>query len=106
MLFRSILRELAYTAREFTAQEAVAGGFVTRLADDPHAAAIDLARTIAARSPDAVRAAKRLARLAEDADAATILAAESAEQQALLGRQNQVEAVRAGMEGRPARFTD
>lgn len=101
-----VLRELAYTAREFTAQEAAAAGFVTRLSDDPHAAAMALARTIAARSPDAVRAAKTLANLAEDADAASILAAESAGQQALLGRPNQVEAVRAGMEGRPARFVD
>ncbi len=79
---------------------------MTWLSDDPHAAATALARTIAARSPDAVRAAKTLANLAEDADAASILAAESVGQQALLGRPNQVEAVRAGMEGRPARFVD
>ncbi len=101
-----MLRELAYTAREFTAQEAVAAGFVTRLSDDPYAAAMEVARTIATRSPDAVRAAKRLANLADDADTAAIFAAESAEQQALLGRPNQVEAVRAGMERRPPRFTN
>ncbi|KQM87496.1 enoyl-CoA hydratase [Sphingomonas sp. Leaf23] len=101
-----LLRELAFSAREFTAQEALRAGFVTRLADDPHGAAMVLARAIAVRSPDAVRAAKRMANLADDADAATILAAESAEQQALLGMPNQVEAVRAGMEKRAPNFAD
>ncbi|WP_242415873.1 crotonase/enoyl-CoA hydratase family protein [Sphingomonas panni] len=101
-----ILRELAFSAREFTAEEALRAGFVTRLSDDPHGAAMVLARAIAARSPDAVRAAKRMANLADEADAAAILAAESAEQQALLGTPNQVEAVRAGMERRAAVFRD
>ncbi|KQM38968.1 crotonase/enoyl-CoA hydratase family protein [Sphingomonas sp. Leaf10] len=101
-----VLRELAFTAREFDAVEAQAAGFVTRLSDDPLAAAQALARSIAGRSPDAVRADKRLANLADDADAATILAAESAEQIALLGTANQVEAVRAGMERRVPGFAD
>lgn len=101
-----VLRELAFSAREFTADEAMRAGFVTRLSDDPHGAAMVLARAIAARSPDAVRATKRLANLADDADATTILAAESTEQQALLGRPNQVEAVRAGMERRAGNFSD
>ncbi|MGN7161127.1 crotonase/enoyl-CoA hydratase family protein [Sphingomonas sp. SAFR-052] len=101
-----VLRELAFTAREFDAVAAQAAGFVTRLSDDPLAAAQALARSIAERSPDAVRAAKRLANLADDADAATILAAESAEQIALLGTPNQVEAVRAGMERRAPDFSD
>lgn len=101
-----ILRELAFSAREFTAEEALRAGFVTRLSDDPHGAAMVLARAIVARSPDAVRAAKRMANLADEADAGAILAAESAEQQALLGTPNQVEAVRAGMERRAAVFRD
>ena len=42
----------------------------------------------------------------DDADAAAILLAESKEQAALLGSPNQIEAVRAGMEGRPGRFAD
>ncbi len=101
-----VLRELAFTAREFDAVEAQAAGFVTRLSDDPLAAAQAMARSIAERSPDAVRAAKRLANLADDADAATILTAERAEQIALLGSANQVEAVRAGMERRAPNFAD
>ena len=95
-----VLRELTYTAREFDAAEAQRHGFVTRLADDPLADALALARTIAARSPTAVAAAKRLYTLAADADAATVLAAESDEQRRLLRSPEQVEAVRAGMERR------
>ncbi len=101
-----VLRELVYSAREFAADEALALGFVTRIADDPHAAAIDLARTIAARNPQAIRAAKRLADLAADADAAAILAAESAAQAGLLRSPNQVEAVRANLQKRAPVFTD
>jgi enoyl-CoA hydratase/carnithine racemase len=101
-----LLRELAFTAREFDAGEAQAAGFVTRIADDPLAAARELAATIAARSPEAVRAAKRLANLSAECDSTMILAAERAAQQALIGSANQVEAVRAALAGRPPRFTD
>ncbi len=100
-----VVRELSYTAREFSAEEALAFGFVTRLADDPHAQAMATAHAIAARSPEAIRAAKRLANLAADADTATILAAESDEQVGLLRSPNQIEAVRAGMERRRPVFT-
>jgi enoyl-CoA hydratase/carnithine racemase len=95
-----VVRELTYTARIFSAEEALAYGFATRVVDDPHAAALETAREIAARSPDAIRAAKRLLNLAADCDAATGLAAETAEQQRLLGKANHVEAVSANLEGR------
>ncbi|MCP3731604.1 crotonase/enoyl-CoA hydratase family protein [Sphingomonas sp. MG17] len=101
-----VLRELTYTAREFSADEALGLGFVTRIADDPHAAALELARAIAARNPHAVRAAKRLANHAADADAAAILTAESAEQARLLRSPNQIEAVMANMQKRDPAFTD
>lgn len=100
------LRELVYTAREFSAEEALALGFVTRLADDPHAAAHDLARTIAAHNPHAIRAAKRLANLAADADSTMILTAESDEQARLLRSPNQVEAVTANLQKRAPIFSD
>ncbi|MGI4730576.1 MAG: crotonase/enoyl-CoA hydratase family protein [Janthinobacterium lividum] len=101
-----VLRELTYTAREFDAAEALAYGLVTRLADDPHTAAMTLARTIAGHNPDAIRAAKRLFALAADADAATILQAESDEQAVLLPSPNQSEAVRANLKRRAAVFAD
>jgi enoyl-CoA hydratase/carnithine racemase len=99
-----VLRELVYTARAFGAEEARALGFVTRIAQDPHAEATALARAIAGRSPHAVRAAKRLANC--EGDAAALLAAESAEQAALLGSPDQIEAVTANLEKRAPRFGD
>lgn len=101
-----VLRELTYTAREFDAAEGQALGFVTRRADDPHAEAMALARTIAGRNPHAIRAAKRLFANAYDEGAAPILAAESEEQAALLRSPNQREQVMANMEKRAAVFAD
>ena len=101
-----VLRELTYTAREFTGADAQGYGFVTRLADDPLAEAMALAREIAGRNPAAVRASKRLVNAAADADAATMLRAESTEQIALMRSPNQVEAVRANMEKRAPAFVD
>ncbi len=100
------LRELSYTAREFTAEEAQGLGFVTHVADDPHVAAMALARDIAGRNPHAIRGAKRLANLAADGDTDAILLAESDEQAKLLRTPNQVEAVMANMQKRPPNFAD
>lgn len=99
-----VLREAVYTAREFEAEEAVALGFVTRIAEDPLAEALALARAIAGRSPDAIRAAKRLA--GHEGDAAAVLLAESVEQAALLRTPNQIEAVMANMQKRAPVFRD
>jgi enoyl-CoA hydratase/carnithine racemase len=101
-----VLRELTYTAREFGSDEALRLGFVTRVVDDPRAAAMALAAEIVGRNPEAIRASKRLFNLAADADAATILQAESDEQIAILRQPNQVEAVMANLQKRAALFTD
>ncbi|MBU1325924.1 MAG: crotonase/enoyl-CoA hydratase family protein [Alphaproteobacteria bacterium] len=101
-----VLRELVYTAREFTGEAAVALGFATRLADDPCAEAMALAHAIAARNPDAVRAAKRLANLSRDDGADRVLTAESVEQAALIATPNQIEAVMANVQTRTPVFTD
>jgi enoyl-CoA hydratase/carnithine racemase len=55
-----IAKELTFTARIFDGREAAGLGLVTKLSDDPVADAVELATEIAARSPDAIRAAKRL----------------------------------------------
>lgn len=101
-----VLRELTYTAREFDGVEAERLGFVTRVAEDPQAEALALARVIAGRSPNAVRGAKRLYNLAADADAAAILEAETTEQVTVIGSANQREQVAANMEKRAAVFRD
>ncbi|GAA0736137.1 crotonase/enoyl-CoA hydratase family protein [Sphingomonas japonica] len=106
LLRDDVLRELSYTAREVGAEEAARIGLVTRIADDPHAEAMALARSIAGRHPHAIRAAKRLANQAADASAASLLLAESDEQVRLLRTPNQIEAVRANMEKRAPVFVD
>jgi enoyl-CoA hydratase/carnithine racemase len=100
------IRELTYTARQFSGAEALAYGLATRVCEDPLAEALALAGEIANRNPDAVRAAKRLISLADEAAFDRILQAESDAQIALLGSRNQREAVRANLEKRPPRFVD
>jgi enoyl-CoA hydratase/carnithine racemase len=101
-----VARELTYTARQVSGTEAVELGLATRTADDPLAAALDLGRQIAAGSPLAVRAAKRLFGLAADAGTAEILLAESAEQEKLLHGPDVREILTAQAEQRPPRFAD
>jgi enoyl-CoA hydratase/carnithine racemase len=101
-----VLRELVYTAREFDADEALHHGFITRIADDPHAAAMEIARAIAAKSPHAIRGAKRLCNMAHDADPRTMLLAETTEQLKVIGKPNMMEQVAANMEKRAAVFQD
>lgn len=101
-----VLRELVYTAREFGADEALGHGFVTRIADDPYAAAMDLAREIAGRSPQAIRGDKRLLNMMHDADPLAMLAAETAEQVKVIGQPNMMEAVAANMQKRAPVFQD
>lgn len=99
-----VLRELIYTARVVGAKEAVELGLATRVSDDPRAQALTAAREIAQRSPDAIRAAKRLSHVAAHGDAAATLLAESIEQNALIGGANQREAVAANLQKRAPRF--
>ncbi|QQO12978.1 crotonase/enoyl-CoA hydratase family protein [Bradyrhizobium diazoefficiens] len=100
-----ILRDLTYTGRIFSAQEAMTYGLATRICDDPRAAALEVAREIAGKSPDAIRAAKRLLNNIS-VDPGPALLAESVEQQKLIGSANQTEAVRANLEKRAPKFAD
>ncbi|MGI8511339.1 MAG: crotonase/enoyl-CoA hydratase family protein [Solirubrobacteraceae bacterium] len=101
-----VAKELTFTGRTVEAEEAVALGLVTRVAEDPLAAASELAREIASKSPDAVRAAKRLLSETWDAPAAEALAHEERAQRALLGSPNQVAAVTAAFAKAPGEFED
>jgi len=102
-----VAKELTFTGRVISGEEADALGVVTRTADDPLAAALELAREIAGKSPDAVRAAKRLydATWAGN-DTAAALLLESELQTALIGSPNQLAAVMAGMNKQPPVFSD
>jgi enoyl-CoA hydratase/carnithine racemase len=103
---RDVAKELTFTGRVVSGEEAVALGLATRTDPDPRRAALDLAGSIAARSPHAIRAAKRLLGLAGRVDLKAGFAAEQEEIGVLVGGPNQVEAVTAEFEKRPPRFTD
>ena len=60
LLRPDVAKELTFTARIVDGRQAQALGLVTHVAGDPVAAALALAEEIAARSPDAVLAAKRV----------------------------------------------
>jgi enoyl-CoA hydratase/carnithine racemase len=101
-----VAKELTFTGRVFDGAEAARLGVVTRVADDPLTAARDLAAEIAQRSPDAVRAAKRLYDESWTGEAQRTLALEAELQMSLIGSPNQLAAVAAGFSKEPAAFVD
>lgn len=111
LLMRSLLRpdvvaELTYSGRIVDGEEAFRLGLATRLCDDPRQAALDAARDIVSKNPDAIRAAKRLFSICDAAIAKRVLLNEAIEQTDLIGKPNQTEAVRAALEKRPAKFVN
>ncbi|WP_293002719.1 crotonase/enoyl-CoA hydratase family protein [Mycobacterium sp.] len=102
-----VAKELTFSGRIVSGSDALPLGLVTRTSDDPLAAALALAEEIAQKSPDAVRAAKRLydETWVSD-DAAAALKRESELQVGLIGKPNQLAAVMAGMSGEQPVFVD
>lgn len=100
------LRELVYTNREFSGQEALSLGLATHVTEDPLGKANEIANEIANRNPEAIRGAKRLSEAMLEQSGDDILMAESVEQAAVIRTPNQIEAVMAGMQKRAANFTD
>lgn len=101
-----VAKELTFTGRVLSGTEAHQLGLVTHVVDDPLAAALELAREIAGKSPDAIRAGKRLLEESWRADERTGLELESKLQMDLIGTPNQVEAVKANFENRLPEFKD
>jgi enoyl-CoA hydratase/carnithine racemase len=104
LLRADVLAELIFSGRKLSGPEAVALGLATRVCEDPVEEALAYAREIATRSPDAVRAAKRLLALSREKSASEVLQRESTEQELLIGSPHQLEAIRANLERRPPRF--
>lgn len=100
-----VAKELTFTGRMVGGTEAVQLGLATRVADEPYAAAMELATEIAGKSPDAMKAAKRLLNQSGTVSLAEQFASERAEIGRLIGSPNQVEAVMAGFEKRDPNFS-
>ncbi len=101
-----VAKELTWTGRMVLGPEAVELGLGTHLSDDPLADALAMAAEIAQKSPDAIRAGKRLLSAAPKVSVAEGFEAERLEIGALIGSDNQKESVKAFFEKRPAQFTN
>lgn len=99
-------KELAWTGRVLTVDEAVSLGLVTARSDDAKAAARETAMLISRQSPSAIRAIKRLLEEAVELSVADALQLEARLQLSLLGRPHQLEAVAANLQKRPPEFDD
>jgi enoyl-CoA hydratase/carnithine racemase len=101
-----VAKELSFTGRMFSAEEAARIGLVTRVSDSPRDDALALAQEIAHNSPQAIRGVKKLLNQARYASLAEQFRAERETIKPLLGSKNQVEAVMAHLEKRDPVFED
>lgn len=101
-----ILRELTYTGRIFSGADALNYGFATEVSEKPYERAMELAKTIASKNPDAIRANKQIFNNLPDLNAAESLLQESVLQDKIIGSKNQIEAVMAELQKRAPVFDD
>ncbi len=101
-----VAKEMTFTGRVFSGEEALRLGVVTRVSADPLSGARELAQEICGRSPDAVRGAKYLFEESWSATPRDGLALEAEIQRRLIGSPNQIAAVTAGLTKQPANFED
>ncbi|MBW1681470.1 MAG: crotonase/enoyl-CoA hydratase family protein [Deltaproteobacteria bacterium] len=101
-----VLKELTFTGRIVSGVEAKELGLATHVSETPRESAMELAREIASKSPDAIRASKRLLNEAVLKSVEEGLRLEEALQKTLIGKPNQVEAVMANLEKRAPAFKD
>jgi enoyl-CoA hydratase/carnithine racemase len=95
-----VAKELTFTGRTVTGEEARRLGLATRVSDHPYEDAHALAREIVGRSPGAIRSAKALLNLAGRVSFEEGLLAEQRAQRALIGTPDQLESVLASLEQR------
>ena len=103
---QDIIKELTFTHRIFSGTEAVDYGFATHVSDNPYEDALALAQEIASKSPDAIIKAKKVLNAAPYLSAEDGLMLESLEQDAVIKKKNQMEAIFASMQKRTGNFDD
>jgi enoyl-CoA hydratase/carnithine racemase len=101
-----VVKELTFTGRIISGKEAVELGLATRVSEDPFEEAMKLAREIASKSPEAIRAGKKLLNSSRILSLEEGLKLEATLQRSIIGQPNQVEAVKANLEKRDPSFSD
>ena len=99
-----LAKELTFSGRVLSGEQAVALGLATRIAEDPVEEAMQMARLIAGKSPHAIRAGKQLLNSAGSLSVADALLLETKLQVELIGSANNMEAVQANMMKRAPDF--
>ena len=99
-----ILRELTYTNRIFSGEEAVQFGFATHLSATPLEDAMRLAKEIASKNPTAIVKAKKLFNAVPYLNPEEALLMESKEQKEIVDTKNQREAVFSSLQKRKGEF--
>lgn len=100
------IKELIFTGRRFSGEQALQYGLATELSEAPLQRALEIAALIAGRNPEAVRKAKTLLNNSALVSVHEGLVEESTCSQTLIGTPNQLEAVMATFEKRQAQFKD
>ena len=101
-----VAKELTFTGRILSGEQAREVGLMTHVAEDPLASALELAHESAGKSPDAVQRGKRLLEETWHAADEVGLALEAELQAELIGSENQVESIAANFEKRAPQFKD
>ncbi len=99
-----VAKELTFTGRVVSGTEALALGLATRVSERPLDDALAMAREIATKAPGAIRAGKKLLNESVTATVADGLGLEARLQTSLIGKPEQIEAVKANLEKRAPRF--
>ncbi len=99
-----VAKDLTFTGRMVSGEEAVRIGLATRLAEDPRGAAMELAADLITKSPDALREGKRLLNLSRGRTVVEQFLDERTTMASLIGSPNQVEATMAYLEKRDPSF--
>jgi len=101
-----VAKDLTFTGRQVSGIEAAELGLATYVSDTPRETALEKAAEIAAKSPSAIRAAKRLLNESRLLGPAEGLKLEAELQSGLMGKPNQVEAVKSNLAKRAPEFVD
>jgi len=101
-----VAKELIFTGKVIQGEEAARLKLVTHVCEKPYEEAMALAREIASKNPDAIRAAKKLINEVWHGDSGRGLLMESELMMTLMGSPNQLEAVTAAFTKRPPNFKD
>lgn len=101
-----VAKELIFTGKIIRGEEAAQLKLVTRVCEKPFEEAMSLAKEIASKNPDAIRAAKKLLNETWHGDSSRGFMMESELMMKIMGTPNQMEAISANLTGKTHKYKD